>query len=238
MKKVYGVLGVAVVAGAIVAGCALVGANEDVRLPEGEPTPAPEGEGWTDLFAMENMDGWQNVTDNKEGVFTIENGVFHVIGQKPTRYIAFLPQAFDDFKLHVEFKLTESANSGIFFRTDPDNPVQAGFEIQVLDGYQDPPTNHTCGALYDVVTPMFNMVRPTGEWNSLDIECMGSELKVWCNGWMIIHTDLAKMTMPIGKFDTPLAELPEEGHIILQNHGDEAWFRNLLVKSVKHPAGT
>lgn len=222
----------------VCAGVAVVGimacpwslADKDPRVPEGTPTPRPEGEEWLDLFAPEHADGWENVTDGAEGVFSIEDGVLHIPGQSPTRYIAYMPRAFDDFRLHVEFKVTENANSGVFIRTDPDDPVQGGFEIQVLDGHKTPPTTHSCGALYDVVTPMFNMVRPPGEWNSFDIEWTGPILKVWFNDWLVIHTDVSKMTEPIGKFDTPLAELPRTGHIILQDHGGEVWFRNLVVK--------
>jgi hypothetical protein len=50
------------------------------------------------------------------------------------------------------------------------------------------------------------------------------------NGWKILDLDLSRMTTPIGKFDTPLAELPKVGHVILQDHGAEVWFRNLVIK--------
>ena len=45
---------------------------------------------------------------------------------------------FQDFELKVEYKLSEGANSGIFYRTDKDNPVQGGLEIQLMDneGFQ------------------------------------------------------------------------------------------------------
>jgi hypothetical protein len=205
-------------------------AEEAERLPEGQPTPRPEGEGWIDLFSGENVAGWRNVTDDEADIFSIEDGVFHIAGQKPTRYIAFMPRTFGDFELHIEFKLTENANSGVFFRSDPADPVQAGMEVQVLDGAGTQPTRGNCGALYDVASPMFNMVRPTGEWNSFDIRCVGPDLQVFCNGWMVLHVDLSKLTMPVGKFDTPLAELPHNGHIILQDHGGEVWFRNLVVR--------
>ena len=68
------------------------------------------------------------------------------------------------------------------------------------------------------------------EWNSYDIECRGSEVTITLNGLPVIWTDLADFTTPIGKFDTPLAQLPHTGHIILQDHGDEVWFRNLTVE--------
>lgn len=217
---------------AALAGCSAMRAladNED-RVPEGELTEAPEGEGWLALFDEAHAGGWQNVTDDEEGLFTIEDGVFHITGQSPTRYIAFTPQTFGDFELHIEFKLTEEANSGVFIRSAADNPVYAGMEIQVFENHGEPPSNHGCGALYDIATPMFNMVKPAGEWNSFDMTVQGSELKVRCNGWLVLHVDLAKMTMPIGKFDTPLAELPQDGHIILQDHGHEVWYRNLMVR--------
>lgn len=211
--------------------CFVAGVAEEApRLPEGNPTPAPEGEGWINLFDEENAPFWKNVTDKKEGIFAIEDGVFHVIGQKPTRYIAWMQESFGDFELHVEFKLSEDANSGVFFRTDPENPVQGGMEVQVFGDPGRPVSTQSGGALYDVASPMFNMARPAGEWNSYDIRFVASRLEVVYNGWKVLDLDISLMTMPIGKFDTPLALLPREGHIILQNHGDEVWFRNLLVR--------
>ena len=45
---------------------------------------------------------------------------------------------FDDFALSLEYKLSEGANSGIFYRSDKNDPVQGGFEIQLMDdaGFQ------------------------------------------------------------------------------------------------------
>ena len=225
-------LGAFALAVAVLASCSGLGvaADEDERRPAGAATPRPEGDGWIDLLAGENAQGWENVTDDKEGVFTIEDGVFHVAGQDSTYYIAFMPQTFGDFEMHIEFKVTEDANSGVFFRSAADNPVYAGMEIQVFDSFGDEPDRHSLGALYDVATPMFNMALPAGEWNSFDITCKGSDVQIMCNGWLVLHVDLAKMTMPIGKFDTPLAELPQTGHVILQDHGHEVWYRNLVVR--------
>jgi hypothetical protein len=223
---------VVMLASGVLAGCSAMSAlsNSDARVPAGEPTAPPEGEGWINLFSVEHADGWKNVTDDQEGLFTLEDGVFHIFGQESTRYLAYAPQAFGDFEMHIEFKVTENANSGVFFRSSTEDPVYAGMEIQVFDSFGDAPDKNSCGALYDIATPMFNMARPVGEWNSLDITCKGPEVTVVCNGWTVLHLDLAKMTMPIGKFDTPLAQLPQTGHIILQDHGHEVWYRNLLVR--------
>ena len=204
--------------------------EEEERLPVGAMTPAPEGDGWINLFSAENAGKWENVTDKLEGFFSIEDGVFHVPGKKPTRYIAWLGESFADFELHVEFKVATGANSGVFFRTDPKDPVQGGMEIQVYGDYREPPQKHSSGSLYDIATPMFNMAVPEGEWNSYDIRFVGSELEVVYNGWKVLDLDVALMTLPVGKFDTPLAEMPREGHILLQDHGGEVWFRNLLIR--------
>jgi len=199
------------------------------RFPEGAPTPRPEGEGWTDLFDAAHAAGWRNVTDGNPDVFELKDGVFHIFG-KSGSYMAYEPEAFGDFTLHIEFKVTKGANSGVFFRSDPKDPVQGGIEVQVFDDHGVVPNRHGSGAIYDVATPMFNMARPGGEWNSYDITCRGAEVEVVMNGWRVIHTDLSLMTKPIGKFNTPLAELPRTGHIILQDHGAEVWYKNLVIK--------
>lgn len=204
--------------------------DEEERLPIGAITPAPSGEGWINLFSEKNAEKWENVTDKLENFFSIEDGIFHVPGKKPTRYIAWLGESFGDFELHIEFKVAEGSNSGVFFRTDPKDPVQGGMEIQVYGDFEKAPTKYGSGALYDIASPMFNMALNAGEWNSYDIRFVGSELEVVYNGWKVLDLDVSLMTMPIGKFDTPLATMPREGNIILQDHGDEVWFRNLLIR--------
>ena len=119
-------------------------------------------------------------------------------------------QSGQDFALHLEFKLDTGSNSGVMFRAAKEDPVFKGMEIQVYGDQGKPPTNHSCGALYDVATPMFNMSRPAGEWNSYDMVCGGSHVELVMNGWKVLDVDLSKMTMPIGKFPTPLAELPRK----------------------------
>lgn len=205
-------------------------AQDTPRLPYGMATPVPVGDDWIDLFSEENARYWENVTDTERNIFSIKDGIFHIPGRKPTRYIAWLKESFADFELHIEFKVGQGANSGVFFRSNPKDPVQQGMEIQVLGDFQTPPSTHGSGALYDVATPMFNMAKPAGEWNSYDIRCIGSHLEVIYNGWKVLGVNLALMTMPIGKFDTPLALLPRQGHIILQDHGDEVWFRNCRIR--------
>lgn len=207
--------------------------EEAPRIPQGQPTPTPDGEEWLDLFSVDNAGYWENVTDEKADIFKIENGVFHVPGQESTRYIAWQKESFGDFELHIEFKVPKDANSGVFIRTDPADPVQRGMEIQVVGDYSAAPSIHSGGALYDIATPMFNMALPAGAWNSYDIRFQGDTLDVVYNGWKVLSLDISLMTQPLGKFDTPLASLPREGHIILQDHGDEVTYRNLKIRRIQ-----
>lgn len=213
---------------ALAASCAAL--DNGPRVPVGEPTPVPAGEEWIDLFSGGHAAKWRNVSDNREGIFSIADGEMRIPGQKPTRYIAYEGGTFGDFELHIEFKLGPKANSGVFFRSDPKDPVQGGMEIQVLEDHGSPPSTQGSGSLYDVATPTWNLARPAGEWNSYDITVRGSHLVVVMNGWKVLDLDLARLTMPIGKFNTPLAEMPREGHLILQDHGGEVVFRNLRVR--------
>jgi len=201
------------------------------RVPVGEPT-APPADGFIDLLDEEHAPLWKEA-QGRQGIFEIENGILHIPGSFGSlKYARYTGEAFGDFQLHLEFKLTTGANSGVILRGRPERPHHTGLEIQVLDSYGEQPTTHTAGAVYDVVTPMFEMSRPAGEWNSYDITFQGRHLVVVMNGWKVIDTDLSKMTMPIGKFDTPSAELPLEGFLFLQDHHHEVWYRNILLRKL------
>jgi hypothetical protein len=198
-------------------------------VPVGSPTSCPDGPGWIDLLSAENAPHWKNVTSDKD-CFRIENGQMHILGSVIMQHMAYMKESYGDFELHVEFKVSEGANSGVFVRSDPENPVYRGMEIQVLDDHGRPPNKNGSGALYDVATPMWNMARPAGEWNSYDITCRGSQLSTVVNGWKVLDIDLSKLADRVGKFPTPLAQLPPRGHILLQDHGAEVWYRCVKVR--------
>ena len=200
-------------------------------VPRGLPTPPPQGSEWENLLSEENGARWRNVTDGS-AIFAVEGDILHIFGQSiyPLRYVAFGAENVADFELHLEFRVAPGANSGVFLRAQPNDPVRRGFEVQVLDDHGDPPHKNGSGAIYDVVTPMFNLARPAGEWNSYDITVRGNEVVVVMNGWKVIHTDFALMTELLGKFSIPYADMAREGQLMLQDHGGEVWYRNLLLK--------
>lgn len=206
-------------------------------VPEGMPTPRPEGAEWIDLLHAAHAPNWKNVSDDKD-LFEIKDGVLHIYGRMipPLRYVGYTADTFGDFDLHIEYKVTPRANSGIFLRVPVGGSSLRGFEVQVLDDYGKPPSKNSSGSIYDVVTPMFNLSRPVGEWNSYDISARGHEFIIIMNGWMVVHTDFAKMTKPLGKFKTPYAQMPLEGNFTLQDHGGEVWYRNILMRKIAKPA--
>lgn len=202
-------------------------------VPFGHATPAPVGAGWIDLLDREHRAGWGNITDDLE-IFDFEGDMLHIQGRSiyPLRYVAYEAERFSNFQIHVEFRLTSGANSGVFLRAQPNDPVYRGFEVQVLDDWGKDPSKNGSGAIYDVVTPMFNMVRPVGEWNSYDVTVDGGEVIVFMNGWRVVQTNLDQMTMPIGKYKAPFSELPKEGLLMFQDHGGEVWYRNIRLKKL------
>ena len=143
-------------------------------------------------------------------------------------------------ELELEFKMSKRCNSGVFFRTDPNNPVQGGFEIQILDSHGRAKVGkHDCGALYDAQSPNSNPTKPAGEWNQMKLTVNGASVKVVLNGKQVVDADLDQWTTPRknpdgsrNKFRTALKDLPRAGSIGLQYHGQPVWFKNLKLKKL------
>lgn len=199
----------------------------------GEVTPVPEGAGWIDLLDEEHRGGWENITDDMD-LFSVGDNGLHVYGKSvhPLRYVGYAAERFENFQLHLEYKVAKGANSGLFLRMQPGDETYRGFEVQVLDDHGKKPTSNTSGGVYDVVTPMHNMSKPAGEWNSYDITVNHRQVEIIMNGWKTVDSDFGKMTMPIGKFEQPYATYPLDGVIALQDHGGEAWYRNIRLKKL------
>ena len=96
---------------------------------------------------------------------------------------------YGDFSLTLDYKLSEGANSGIFYRTNPKDPVQGGFEIQLMDneGFQKKsnrvlPPRKLNASFYDGVAPTGDFSKPVGQWNKAKLTCKGPMISFHLNG--------------------------------------------------------
>jgi hypothetical protein len=180
--------------------------------------------------------------------FYLEDGAIACKGYG-YHWFRYETRPFADFVLRLEFKTARETNSGVCLRTLKEGaPPFTGFEIQISDdtnkdpnrrpgdGLLDPagtaPNKHSTGAIYDIVTPMYNASRPIGEWNEMEITCDGHLVKVILNGFTVIDTDFSKLTAKHGKFDFPYAQMPRSGYIALQDHWTPIWYRNIRIKTL------
>ncbi|MFK8112794.1 MAG: DUF1080 domain-containing protein [Rubripirellula sp.] len=166
------------------------------------------------------------------------------VRQKGMGY-AWTKSDYENFQLTLAYKLSEGANSGVFFRTDPNNPVQGGFEIQLLDdrGFQlthgKKDGKNLNGAFYDCQAASADPAKPIGQWNQLKLTVNRSKVQIEINGVLVNDFDIDRWDTanknPDGsdnKFKTALRDLPRTGRIGLQNHGNVVWFKDAQLRKL------
>ncbi len=202
------------------------------------------------LFDGKHLDHWEfregGWVIDKDGSMTCrmeevkrKNGT---IQKRGMGYI-WTRQNYENFVLNLSYKLSEAANSGVFYRTDPENPVQGGFEIQLMDdvGFQEAKGKkdgkHLNGAFYDCQAAESDPAKPVGQWNKLTLTCDGPIVQLDINGVRVGEINIDRWETPkknpdgsANKFKTALKELPRSGRIGFQNHGQVVWFKDVSIR--------
>lgn len=198
--------------------------------------------GWELLFNGKDYTGWM-CNNGKEIASPIEDHA--MVPYKSGGYLILHKEPVSDFILKCDVKMPKQCNSGIFFRVaDPKDPVQTGFEMQVMTG--DGTGYHDFGAVYDLAKPAINAASPSGEWTAVKIVCEGPHVQVIVNGKVTTEVDLSEFTevgkRPDGtkhkfsKHGQPVADWPHKGYFGFQDHGHPVWYRNVkLLNLTKHP---
>jgi hypothetical protein len=199
---------------------------------------AEKGEGWLLLFNGKNLDGWQT-SSQKPSKVPLENGCINPHGCGG--YMMIHEKTWSDFVLKLDFKISKGCNSGVFVRTHPLEPRPGkdvgynGIEIAIDDtrtaGFVD------TGAIYDLVKPTKNAMKPVGEWNQMVITCNGPRISVELNGDRVTEMNVDEWTEPnrrpdgrAHKFDVAYKTHPRFGYIGLQDHGSACWYKNIKLK--------
>ena len=216
-------------------------------------TKKEKKEGWVLMFNGKTTDGWRgyNLTAFPEKGWVIEEGTLKVIGSSKGEAGGggdlLYDKKFRNFELSLEWKVSEGGNSGIFYLAQeiPGEPVwKSAPEMQILDNEKHPDAklgvdgNRAAGSLYDLIPGDLQAVKPAGEWNKVKILVYKGTVVHYVNGKQVLEyhlwtEDWKKMVLN-SKFKDYDAFLntAEEGYIVLQDHGDDVWFRNIKIKGL------
>lgn len=244
MKRTLGISGIALLA-SLLSGCIVVIGDSDDRRDSSHrgyrsASPAEAEPDWTVLFDGSSLEAWRGFkADTVPAGWRIEDGALARVdggGDIITK------EQFDDFELVFEWKVTEGANSGVFFHVTEDMGAtyQTGPEYQILDnvGHRDGGDPRTSAAAnYALHAPPTDFTNPVGEWNIGRIVVEDGEVSHWLNGHKVVEyelwTDEWKAMVKESKFDSmPAYGTRKRGHIALQDHGDLVYYRNVMVRSL------
>ena len=207
---------------------------------------------WTSLFDGKTTNGWH--TYGKDAVGEAWKVIDGTLMLDPSNKQGWQikgggdivsNESYGDFHLQLEWKISPNGNSGIIFFVQ-DEPKKynyiwyTGPEMQVLDndGHSDGKIiKHRAGNLYDLVAGVEGAVKPVGEWNLVDIINEKGTLTLKLNGITTVTTTLGdeswKNLIKNSKFSK--GESPDfgkvfTGHIGLQDHGNQVWYRNIRIQ--------
>lgn len=205
-----------------------------------------QDKGWEVLFDGTTMDKWRGKTQEQfpASGWKVENGLLFLesrAGDIVTR------EKYGNFELVFEFNLTEKANSGIKYFVDEMVNSETGKsaingpEYQIIDDYNyplgedDKAALSSTASLYLMYKPENKKLNPAGEWNTGRIVAKGKKVQHWLNGVKVVEyvrgskDFLEKKAATKFKNDVNYGEL-KEGHILLTDHNDKVYFRNIKVR--------
>ncbi len=164
---------------------------------------------------------------------------------------------YADFELLADFKITPGANSGIKIFVQPDiSPIDKktgektalgsaiGCEFQILDDAKHPDAklgkngDRTIGSLYDLIpAPLDKKVKPVGEWNHARILSHGQQVEFWLNDQKTVEFERGSVAFRQAVAESKFKNIPDfgewaDGHILLQEHGNEVSFRNVKIREL------
>lgn len=206
--------------------------------------------GWQLLFNGKNTDGWHTYGKQSAGkVWKAEDGALHLDAASKKTFTTHeggdlvTNDEFDNFDLKLEWKISKNGNSGVIFYVKEDpakygEPYFTGPEMQVLDNEGHPDGKiykHHAGDLYDLIASPKDFTKPVGEWNRAEIIANNGKLDFYLNGEHTVSTtmwdDNWRSMVANSKFKAwPDFGTFKKGHIDLQDHGDDVWFRNIKIK--------
>ena len=228
-------------------------ATPQVNAIDNALSPREKAEGWQLLWDGKTSEGWRGARLNtfpekgwtiRDGVLTVEKGNG---GESTNGGDIVTTKKYRNFMLSVDFQITQGANSGIKYFVDPDMNKGAGSaigcEFQILDDLRHPDAklgvkgNRKLGSLYDLIPAPEQKPFDINRFNTALVIVRGKHVEHWLNGVKLLEYDRDSQQwnalVAYSKYrDWPNFGNAAEGHILLQDHGDEVRFKNIKIKEL------
>lgn len=228
--------------------------KQPAEQPEKETIPLNASNEWVSLFDGTSTNQWRGygqaefpaqgwVVDNEEMV------IQKAPKPRPEGFGGDIitKEKFGNFELKLEFKVTEKANSGIFYFVVEEEDIPIYFnapEFQILDdagyiaaGDVKEGSSHLTGSNYDMQAAPAGLNKPAGKWNEARILHKDGHVEHWLNGqktaeYQVGSTEWEKLYKKSKFRKYPGYGRAKEGHIGLQDHDHEVRFRSIKIKKI------
>ena len=203
---------------------------------------------WTPLFDGKSLAGWrgykkENATETR---WKVDNGTLTLPGDdgKDTRGARDIITVgtYDNFDLRWEWKAAQGANSGVKYFVLEDEPSAIGHEYQIIDDERHADAkigpHRQTAAFYDVLQANDRPIKPAGEWNTSEVRAHGTHIEHWLNGKKVLEYELDSPALRAAVAKSKFKDIarfgkPQKGHILLQDHGDQVWYRKVEIRAAK-----
>jgi hypothetical protein len=203
---------------------------------------------WRTLFDGRTTSHWRGAFQDKfPAGWVVENGCLKNLGKdSPQPGDLITREEFENFELELEWKIMEGGNSGIKYLVveHPERRKVTALEMQILDDDRHPDANRgkdgnrKTGSLYDLLPARNKVLKPVGQFNHARLVVRGDHVEHWLNGVKVLEFNRRspefKNLISSSKFkNIPDFGKTRKGHIILQDHRDVVWFRNIRIRELK-----
>ncbi|HEU5290869.1 MAG TPA: DUF1080 domain-containing protein [Cyclobacteriaceae bacterium] len=223
-------------------------------------TELEKRKGWRLLWDGKTSTGWRSARSEKfpSSGWSMNDGALTVQattgGESSGPGDIITTEQFADFELELEFRITSGANSGIKYFVDPDLNKSVGSaigcEFQILDDEKHPDAklgvmgNRTIGSLYDLIAAenisvpgRAKQFKGIGQWNQARIVSKNGKVEHWLNNEKVVEYDrfsqMFKALVNYSKYQKwENFGRWSQGHILLQDHGNEVSFRNIKIREL------
>lgn len=210
-------------------------------------TPAEKAAGWTLLFDGRSLEGWRGYKKPdatglrwkvEDGSLTLPSATAQ--GTRSGDIVS--KDTFEQFELVLDWRVAPGGNSGVKYFILEDLNSAIGHEYQLIDDARHADAkvgaHRQTAALYDVLPAADRPIKAGGEWNTTRIVVRGQTAEHWLNGQKVLQYELSspmlKAAIQKSKFkDVARFGTRQNGHILLQDHNDQVWFRTIKIRRLE-----